>query len=142
MKNDMDFIRSNNPILGDIAEKSPEYVNQIVEDIKSGKTSNIEQYVKDLILQDNRFSRNMHFSGIPSEENVKRAFSTVNGRTLGGNTGNSYLNLGAGNTGDYGPYGAIYQGKPNLMGDVSTWWDQRFVKIPGAEISHGGLHSE
>ena len=114
-------IKQYNQILFDITEDSPEYLNQIYDDLISGKINNIENYVRDLVIQDNTFSRNM---------SVNYGWDKIQGHFINGNPDNYYLNLGAGNTGRYGDYGAVYQIKPLLLGDVSTWWKQRKVELP------------
>ena len=116
-QNKINLINAKSPILGNIAKESPEYIDQMVGDINAGRVGDIGSYVKSLIMQDNRFSTPMR---LPEGTDITSAFSTIKGRHLGGDSGHYYMNLGSGNTGEYGRFGRIYQGLPNLTGDVST----------------------
>ena len=79
---ELEFLKNNNEILYNIAKESPQYQQQIVNDLKNGNIGNIEDYVKNLIKQSNTFLRRMN---LKSDQDFTDAFSTIRGRSLGRN---------------------------------------------------------
>ena len=140
----------SNPVLHDIATESPQYLDIIYNDLKAGKTADIENYVRGLVTRANTFSRRME----PSPGTLKftpeqyLSFPPTRGGGLGSNysytPGSRQLNVGNKailDTGDYGSVAGVYRPKDmELTGDVGTWWSQRFPEIPGIE-TRVGMHS-
>lgn len=144
----LEFLKQRNPVLYNIAKESPQYLDQIVSDFKSGKISNLEQYVKDLIIQANTLMRAMYLDRSMGEKAIKKAFLTI-----GGHAAVNKYSLDMGNTavvndgifgGKYGNNAMQYTPRNlTLEGPVETWWSQRFPKFKDNSITYTtkGMHS-
>ena len=143
---ELEFLKKNNEILYNIAKESPQYQQQIVNDLKNGNIGNIEDYVKNLIKQSNTFLRRMN---LKSNQNFTDAFSTIRGRSLGRNgfamdVGNAEVVFDPIWSRGYGNTVATYTPKElKLEGPVETWWSQRKPNFKDESISIDpkGMHT-
>ena len=144
---ELEFLKNNNEILYNIAKESPQYQQQIVNDLKNGNIGNIEDYVKNLIKQSNTFLRRMD---LKSNQNFTEAFSTIRGRSLGRNefamdVGNAEVVFNPIWSRGYGNTAATYTPKEiKLEGPVETWWSQRKpnFKDTSIQIESNGMHTD
>lgn len=144
---ELKFLKENNEILYNIAKESPQYQQQIVNDLKNGNINNIEDYVKNLIKQSNTFLRRMD---LKSNQNFTEAFSTIRGRSLGHNgfamdVGNAEVVFHPLWSRGYGNTTATYTPKEiKLEGPVETWWSQRKpnFKDTSIQIESNGMHTD
>ena len=134
----LEFLKSRNKVLYDIAKESPQYLNQIVSDFKSGNITNLEEYVKSLIRQSNTFVRRMN---LRHGEDPVEAFSQIRGHTLGSwdsamDVGNPEVVYHPIWSKGYGNQAALYTPREvNPQGPVETWWSQRMPKFQDQSIS-------
>ena len=143
---ELEFLKKNNEILYNIAKESPQYQQQIVNDLKNGNIGNIEDYVKNLIKQSNTFLRRMN---LKSDQDFTDAFSTIRGRSLGRNgfamdVGNAEVVFDPIWSRGYGNTVATYTPKElKLEGPVETWWSQRKPNFKDESISIDpkGMHT-
>ena len=143
---ELEFLKNNNEILYNIAKESPQYQQQIVNDLKNGNIGNIEDYVKNLIKQSNTFLRRMN---LKSDQDFTDAFSTIRGRSLGRNefamdVGNAEVVFDPIWSRGYGNTVATYTPKElKLEGPVETWWSQRKPNFKDESISIDpkGMHT-
>ena len=143
---ELEFLKKNNEILYNIAKESPQYQQQIVNDLKNGNIGNIEDYVKNLIKQSNTFLRRMN---LKSDQDFTDAFSTIRGRSLGHNgfamdVGNAEVVFDPIWSRGYGNTVATYTPKElKLEGPVETWWSQRKPNFKDESISIDpkGMHT-
>ena len=143
---ELEFLKKNNEILYNIAKESPQYQQQIVNDLKNDNIGNIEDYVKNLIKQSNTFLRRMN---LKSDQNFTDAFSTIRGRSLGRNefamdVGNAEVVFDPIWSRGYGNTVATYTPKElKLEGSVETWWSQRKPNFKDESISIDpkGMHT-
>ena len=143
---ELEFLKNNNEILYNIAKESPQYQQQIVNDLKNGNIGNIEDYVKNLIKQSNTFLRRMN---LKSDQDFTDAFSTIRGRSLGRNefamdVGNAEVVFDPIWSRGYGNTVATYTPKGlKLEGPVETWWSQRKPNFKDESISIDpkGMHT-
>lgn len=143
--NKINYLKQNNPILSNIAEESPQYLDQIYDDLISGKITDTEAYVKDLITQANTFYRRM---------NTNNSDDFLHIRGMNANYGKSKKAMDVGNvevvwdplwSKGYGQYRRKYTPKQlTLKGDVSTWWSQRYPQFNDKNISidNNGMHGD
>lgn len=144
---ELEFLKNNNEILYNIAKESPQYQQQIVNDLKNGNIGNIEDYVKNLIKQSNTFLRRMN---LKSNQNFTEAFSTIRGRSSGRNgfamdVGNAEVVFDPIWSRGYGNTTATYTPKEiKLEGPVETWWSQRKpnFKDTSIQIESNGMHTD
>lgn len=146
-KNGLEYLKTHNQILYDIVQESPQYLDQIMSDLLSGKIINTQQYVKDLITQSNTFIRRMN---IRNSENPAKQFLEIRGHTLG-DTKNYAMDVGNKQVvfdpllaRGYGSTAMIYVPKNReLIGPIETWWSQRFPKFNDNSIiiNNNGMHS-
>lgn len=144
---ELEFLKENNEILYNIAKESPQYQQQIVNDLKNGNIGNIEDYVKNLIKQSNTFLRRMN---LKSDQDFTDAFSTIRGRSLGRNgfamdVGNAEVVFHPLWSRGYGNTTATYTPKEiKLEGPVETWWSQRKpnFKDTSIQIESNGMHTD
>lgn len=140
-----------NPILYDMAQQSPQYVDDIYDDFISGRITDIEDYVRSQIIRANTFYRRMDPSRAGKRSFTEEDFLNIGdtrGRGIGGKDvytpGSRQLNVGnyrVVSTGNYGDEVGIYKPKDlALEGDVSTWWSQRKPNIEGITV-HSGMHN-
>lgn len=54
------FIQDTDPRLFNVVQQSPQYTSQVYADIKSGKTSDIDSYIAELVKNGNTFMRRMN----------------------------------------------------------------------------------
>ena len=142
----LEFLKSRNKVLYDIAKESPQYLNQIVSDFKSGNITNLEEYVKSLIRQSNTFVRRMDLT---NGEDPVEAFSQIRGHTMGSqdfamDVGNPEVVYHPIWSKGYGNQAALYTPREvNPQGPVETWWSQRMPKFQDQSISidANGLHT-
>lgn len=142
----LEFLKSRNKVLYDIAKESPQYLNQIVSDFKSGNITNLEEYVKSLIRQSNTFVRRMN---LRHGEDPVEAFSQIRGHTLGSwdyamDVGNPEVVYHPIWSKGYGNQAALYTPREvNPQGPVETWWSQRMPKFQDQSISidANGMHT-
>ena len=142
----LEFLKSRNKVLYDIAKESPQYLNQIVSDFKSGNITNLEEYVKSLIRQSNTFVRRMNLT---NGENPVEAFSQIRGHTIGSgdfamDVGNPEVVYNPIWSGGYGKQAALYTPREvNPQGPVETWWSQRMPKFQDQSIyiNTNGTHT-
>ena len=129
----MNKIKSNNSTLYNIAKESPQYAQQIYNDLINNRIGNTEDYVKSLIDQSNTFMRGM--KKVDPKTNPQ-AYLTIAGRSMGSATpamdvGSPEIVLG----GDYGTP-VIYKPKNRqLTGSVDTWWSQRTPNFKDESIT-------
>ena len=143
---ELEFLKKNNEILYNIAKESPQYQQQIVNDLKNGNIGNIEDYVKNLIKQSNTFLRRMN---LKSDQDFTDAFSTIRGRSLGRNgfamdVGNAEVVFDPIWSRGYGNTTATYTPKEiKLEGPIETWWSQRKpnFKDVSIQIEPNGMHT-
>lgn len=143
---ELEFLKKNNEILYNIAKESPQYQQQIVNDLKNGNIGNIEDYVKNLIKQSNTFLRRMN---LKSDQDFTDAFSTIRGHSLGRNgfamdVGNAEVVFDPIWSRGYGNTVATYTPKElKLEGPVETWWSQRKPNFKDESISIDpkGMHT-
>lgn len=143
---ELEFLKKNNEILYNIAKESPQYQQQIVNDLKNSNIGNIEDYVKNLIKQSNTFLRRMN---LKSDQDFTDAFSTIRGRSLGHNefamdVGNAEVVFDPIGSRGYGNIVATYTPKElKLEGPVETWWSQRKpnFKDVSIQIEPNGMHT-
>ena len=134
----LEFLKSRNKVLYDIAKESPQYLNQIVSDFKSGNITNLEEYVKSLIRQSNTFVRRMN---LRHGEDPVEAFSQIRGHTMGSedfamDVGNPEVVYHPIWSKGYGNQAALYTPREvNPQGPVETWWSQRMPKFQDQSIS-------
>ena len=144
---ELDFLKDKNEILYNIAEESPQYQQQIVNDLKNGNINNIEDYIKDLIKQSNTFLRRMD---LKSNQDFTDAFSTIRGHSLGQkgfamDVGNAEVVFHPIWSRSYGNTVATYTPKEiKLEGPVETWWSQRKPNFKDTSISinSNGMHTD
>ena len=142
----LEFLKSRNKVLYDIAKESPQYLNQIVSDFKSGNITNLEEYVKSLIRQSNTFVRRMN---LRHGEDPVEAFSQIRGHTMGSqdfamDVGNPEVVYHPIWSQGYGNQAALYTPREvNPQGPVETWWGQRMPKLQDQSISidANGMHT-
>ena len=142
----LEFLKSRNKVLYDIARESPQYLNQIVSDFKSGNITNLEEYVKSLIRQSNTFVRRMNLT---NGEDPVEAFSQIRGHTMGSgdfamDVGNPEVVYNPIWSGGYGKQAALYTPREvNPQGPVETWWSQRMPKFQDQSIyiNTKGIHT-
>ena len=142
----LEFLKSRNKVLYDIAKESPQYLNQIVSDFKSGNITNLEEYVKSLIRQSNTFVRRMNLT---NGEDPVEAFSQIRGHTMGSgdfamDVGNPEVVYNPIWSGGYGKQAALYTPREvNPQGPVETWWSQRMPKFQDQSIyiNTKGIHT-
>lgn len=142
----LEFLKSRNKVLYDIAKESPQYLNQIVSDFKSGNITNLEEYVKSLIKQSNTFVRRMNLT---NGEDPVEAFSQIRGHTIGSgdfamDVGNPEVVYNPIWSGGYGKQAALYTPREvNPQGPVETWWSQRMPKFQDQSIyiNTKGMHT-
>lgn len=142
----LEFLKSRNKVLYDIAKESPQYLNQIVSDFKSGNITNLEEYVKSLIRQSNTFVRRMNLT---NGEDPVEAFSQIRGHTMGSrdfamDVGNPDVVYNPIWSGGYGKQAALYTPREvNPQGPVETWWSQRMPKFQdqSIHINTKGMHT-
>lgn len=129
----MNKIKSSNSTLYNIAKESPQYAQQIYNDLINNRIGNTENYVKSLIDQSNTFMRGM--KKVDPKTNPQ-AYLTIAGRSMGSATpamdvGSPAIVLG----GDYG-VPVIYKPKNRqLTGPVDTWWSQRTPNFKDKSIT-------
>lgn len=122
---------SKNAVWKSILDESPQYMDDIVQFVRSGRTDK-EQFVKELIKRSNSYRRQMH-SNFPKEQ-----WLTLGGRSdMNRNLGSIDME-GAYRSGDYGPYTGWFEGQPTITGPIETWWSQR---IPQGISKYMGIHS-
>ena len=128
------YSQIKDPILKDIIDTSPQYLEEVWEQqIKHGGAT--EEFIKDLIKKANSYKRNMDSS----------VFTEKDFRTIKGRNGKYKGNLGTIDvegeipSGPYGNFSAYFEGLPELTGDMSTWWGQRIPK--GVNVEKG-IHSQ
>ena len=113
------------PDLLHIIDESPQYTTDIYNWVKNGSGSK-ENFIKKLINQSNSYRRFMSADASPEE------FGTFKGGGLHNTGTDKQINvegeLRSDWNGEYGSYPAYFEGKPELNGEVSTWWDQRIPK--------------
>lgn len=142
----LEFLKGKNQVLYDIARESPQYLDQIVNDFRAGRITNLEEYVKSLIEQANTFVRRMDLK--PGTDLVK-AFSEIRGHSMGAD--DFAMDVGNPNvvyhpiwSRGYGNRAALYTPKEvSLQGPVETWWSQRMPKFQDQSISidTNGMHT-
>ena len=121
---------SKDAVWKSILDESPQYMDDIVQFVRSGRTDK-EQFVKELIKR-NSYRRQMH-SNFPKEQ-----WLTLGGRSdMNRNLGSIDME-GAYRSGDYGPYTGWFEGQPTITGPIETWWSQR---IPQGISKYMGIHS-
>ena len=131
---ELEFLKKNNEILYNIAKESPQYQQQIVNDLKNG------------IKQSNTFLRRMN---LKSDQDFTDAFSTIRGRSLGRNgfamdVGNAEVVFDPIWSRGYGNITATYTPKEiKLEGPIETWWSQRKpnFKDISIQIEPNGMHT-
>ena len=118
------------PVLKHIVDVSPQYINEVyAQHLREGKAT--EPFVRHLIQRANNYRRFM------AEPHSAKEFGTIAGNFR--QNGKSTIDVeGKRISGDYGRFGAYFQGQPTLKGDISTWWDQR---IPEGVNVRPGMHS-
>ena len=142
----LEFLKGKNQVLYDIARESPQYLDQIVNDFKSGNITNLEKYVKSLIRQSNTFVRRMN---LKTGADPVEAFSEIRGHSMGkdgfamdiGNPDVVYHPIWSKG---YGNQAALYTPREvNPQGPVETWWSQRIPKFQDQSISidANGMHT-
>lgn len=143
---ELEYLKGKNEVLYNIAKESPQYQQQIVNDLKNGNITNVEEYVKNLIKQSNTFLRRMNLQ--PGQD-FTEAFSKIRGRSIG----QKDFSMDVGNPGvvfdpifsrGYGNNVAIYSPKEiKLNGPVETWWSQRKPTFQDKSIyiNTEGLHT-
>lgn len=146
----MNTLRGN-PTLYSIAEESPQYLDRVYNDYITGKTNNIEDYVKELISEQNTFIRRMRRSpgrrGLTKEDFLSIVSSENPGVHIDNNwhypENYGYLNVGNEPVAirSYGDIIGLYTPKHlDLLGDVSTWWNQRKPSLPEGVYTLKGMH--
>lgn len=122
---------SKDAVWKSILDESPQYMDDIVQFIKSGGTDK-EQFVKDLIKKSNSYRRQM-----PQNFNEDQ-WLTLNGKSNSRRNVGSIDVEGANRSGDYGKYSGWFEGQPTITGPIETWWSQR---IPQGVSRYRGMHS-
>lgn len=140
----LEYLKNNNKVLYDIAKESPQYLQQIYQDVNSGKVSNLENYVKSLIEQSGTFIRRMN---LPQDADFVKSFGTIAGQSMGHkgyalDVGDPNVVLNSIFSRGYGKDIATYTPKLNLQGPVETWWGQRMPKIDNISINTNGMHTD
>lgn len=141
----------NNPILYGIAKESPQYLDRIYDDYIEGRISNIEDYVRNLISEQNTFIRRMRNRRVGRNLTERDFLNITSSADPGVHKDSSwdfpenygYLNVGNQNVAaqHYGPIIGLYTPKQlNLSGDVSTWWNQRRPNLPEGVYTLKGMH--
>lgn len=138
-KNQLQYLKDNNQILYNIAKESPQYLDQIASDLQSGKITNIETYVRNLIDQSNTFLRRMN---LRNSEDPAKQFLEIRGKTIGEEK-NYAMDVGNKNVvfdpifgREYGSTAMVYLPKNRkLTGPIETWWSQRFPKFNDHSIT-------
>lgn len=144
---ELEFLKDKNEILYNIAKESPQYQQQIVNDLKNGNITNVEEYVKNLIKQSNTFLRRMN---LESGQDFTEAFSTIKGSSIGKkdfsmDVGNPEVVFDPIWSRGYGKNVALYSPKEiKLNGPVETWWSQRKPTFQDKSIyiDTEGVHTE
>lgn len=122
---------SKDAVWKSILDESPQYMDDIVQFVKSGGTDK-EQFVKDLIKKSNSYRRQM-----PQNFNEDQ-WLTLNGKSNSRRNVGSIDVEGANRSGDYGKYSGWFEGQPTITGPIETWWSQR---IPQGVSRYRGMHS-
>lgn len=122
---------SKDAVWKSILDESPQYMDDIVQFVKSGRTDK-EQFVKDLIKKSNSYRRQM-----PQNFNEDQ-WLTLNGKSNSRRNVGSIDVEGANRSGDYGKYSGWFEGQPTITGPIETWWSQR---IPQGVSRYRGMHS-
>ncbi len=125
----MDLINQD-PILKNIAEESPQYVDDIYNHLKNPIKST-DEFVNDLIKQSNTFTRSMHKS-MKSGEIDDLDFFTPQGRSMG-YSGKNTIDVEGFPTSDVrGEYGSnkykIFPNEERMMDIANTPLEQRWAK--------------
>ena len=143
---ELEYLKGKNKVLYNIAKESPQYQQQIVNDLKNGNITNVEEYVKNLIKQSNTFLRRMNLQ--PGQD-FTEAFSKIRGSSIGQkdfsmDVGNPEVVFDPIWSRGYGNNVAIYSPKEiKLNGPVETWWSQRKPTFQDKSIyiNTEGLHT-
>jgi hypothetical protein len=125
----MDLINQD-PILKNIAEESPQYVDDIYDHLKNPNKST-DEFVNDLIKQSNTFTRSMHKS-MKSGEIDDLDFFTPRGRSMG-YSGKNTIDVEGFPTSDMrGEYGnnkyKIFPNEERMIDIASTPLEERWAK--------------
>lgn len=122
------------PVLRYIVETSPQYTDLIARQQKTANGAT-EEFVKDLVQRANNYRRFMR------DPHTVEEFAQYKGRGIQERSPqiNVESKWRSDFSGEYGQYPAYYQGKPELTGDFSTWWDQR---IPNGVNVFEGVHKK
>lgn len=128
----LERLKSNDEVLYNIAKESPQYSQQIYNDVIKGKVKDTKNYIKSLIDQSNTFMRGMRNVDPNTNPN---AYLSISGHSIGKTV--PTMDVGSPNIVLEGNYGepVIYKPKNRkLTGSMDTWWSQRYPNFEDKSI--------